>query len=105
VHGFDASNDQFQFTGHAVTAIDTAITTGHLSIGTFDANLTGDVNATNLAAHNAVLFTADSGNLSGHTFLVVDANGVAGYQAGQDFVIDVTGATNLGSLTTSNFLS
>ena len=105
VHGFDASNDQFQFTGHAVTTIDTAVTTGHLSIGTFDANLTSDVNATNLAAHDAVLFTADSGNLSGHTFLVVDANGIAGYQAGQDFVLDITGATNLGSLTTSNFLS
>ncbi len=28
---------------------------------------------------------------SGHTFLIVDANGTAGYQAGTDIVIDVTG--------------
>ena len=104
VHGFDAIQDQFQFTGVTVNAIDTAITTGHLSIGTFDANLAAAVNSGNLAAHDAVLFTADSGNLSGHTFLVVDANGVAGYQASQDFVIDITGATNLASLTTGNFL-
>jgi hypothetical protein len=29
---------------------------------------------------------------------------VAGYQAGQDFVIDITGATNIGSLTTGTFI-
>jgi hypothetical protein len=52
-----------------------------------------------------VLFTPDRGTLAGHTFLIVDANGTAGYQAGQDYVIDITGATNLGSLSTTNFSS
>ena len=98
VTNFDASADTFKLTGMSVNAVDTAITSGHLSGAHFDSDLSADVNGTDLAAHHAVLFTADSGNLSGHTFLVVDVNGVAGYQAGQDIVIDLTGATHLNSL-------
>ncbi len=77
------------------------MTTGALSTATFDSDLASDVGAGQMAAHHAVLFTADAGTLSGHTFLVVDENGTAGYQAGADLVIDVTGAT--GTLTTANF--
>ncbi len=51
-----------------------------------------------------MLFTADGGSLATHTFLVVDANGVAGYQAGLDFVFDVTGGSNLGTLGTGAFI-
>ena len=36
-----------------------------------------------------MLFTPDSGDLAGHHFVVVDANGVAGYQANPDHVIEV----------------
>ncbi|HEX3675679.1 MAG TPA: calcium-binding protein [Rhizomicrobium sp.] len=82
------------------TAIDAAVTSGSLSTATFNSDLTSDL-AGHLAAHHAVLFTADSGTLSGHTFLVVDANGTAGYQASADYVIDVTGYT--GTLTTGSF--
>jgi hypothetical protein len=39
----------------------------------------------------------------GHTFLVVDANGIAGYQGGQDFVIQLNGATHLSSLSLADF--
>ena len=46
---------------------------------------------------------ASAGNLAGHTYIIVDANGVAGYQAGADFVIELTAATNLGSLSTADF--
>ena len=56
-----------------------------------------------MAARHAVTFTADSGTLNTHTFLIVDANGVAGYQSGADLVFDITGATNLGSLGTGTF--
>jgi hypothetical protein len=42
--------------------------------------------------------------LSGHTFLVVDENGTAGYQAGADLVFDVTGASNMGSLAVGDFI-
>jgi hypothetical protein len=42
-----------------------------------------------------VLFTPDGGNLAGHTFLVVDVNGAAGYQAGQDYVFQLDSGTHL----------
>ncbi len=107
----DTISGPLNFTGHAVfdvhaaggavTGVDAAVTTGSLSTATFDSDLAGDVGAGQMAAHHAVLFTASAGTLSGHTFLVVDENGAAGYQAGADLVIDVTGAT--GTLTTANF--
>ena len=87
--------------GGAVTGVDTAVTTGSLSTATFDSDLASDVGAGQMAAHHAVLFTANAGTLSGHTFLVIDVNGTAGYQASADLVIDVTGFT--GTLTTDNF--
>src|SRR6185312_12768125 len=41
----------------------------------------------NTVFSDAVLFTPDEGNLAGNTFLVVDATGVASYQAGTECVI------------------
>ena len=104
VETFNANQDFFQLNGVTVGGIDPIVTSGHLSGTHFDSDLATDVGAAQLAAHHAVLFTADSGNLAGHTFLVVDVNGTAGYQAGQDLVIDVTGGTNLNSLSTGNFI-
>jgi Ca2+-binding RTX toxin-like protein len=83
------------------SAIDAAITTGALSTASFDGDLGTWVNNLTLAAHHAVLFTPDSGTLSGHTFLIVDLNGAAGYQSAGDLVIDVTGYA--GTLTTGSF--
>ena len=63
------------------------------------------MNSTKLAAHHAVLFTPSTGVPAGSKFLVVDANGVAGYQAGADVVILLgANSTNLGSLTASDFV-
>jgi Ca2+-binding RTX toxin-like protein len=104
VENFDASADFFKLTGVSVNAIDTAITSGHLSGAHFDSDLAAAVNGSDLAANDAVLFTPDTGNLHGHTFLVVDENGIAGYQAGQDLVIDLTGGSNLNALSTGNFI-
>lgn len=87
----------------AVTGIDTAITTGALQKSQFDANLAVAVNSSNLAANHAVLFTADSGNMAGKTFLVVDTNGTAGYQAG-DLVVLMTNAVHL-NMTTADFIT
>ena len=84
------------------TGIDAAITHGALSTATFTSDLAAAVNASNLAANHAVLFTADSGTLSGHTFLIVADGGGAGYQSAYDYVIDVTGYT--GTLTTADFI-
>jgi Ca2+-binding RTX toxin-like protein len=70
-----------------VTALDQAVGHGSLSTVSFDADLSAALGASALGAGHAVLFTADQGELSGQTFLVVDANGQAGYQAGEDYVI------------------
>ncbi|HWA92343.1 MAG TPA: Ig-like domain-containing protein [Rhizomicrobium sp.] len=103
IKDFDASSDTFQLTGVTVNAIDATVSTGKLTIAHFDTDLASALDGAHLGAHDAVLFTPDTGNLHGHIFLVVDVNGVAGYQAGQDLVVDITGATNLGSLSLSNF--
>jgi hypothetical protein len=75
-----------------VTALDAAVSHGSLSTASFDADLSAALGASALGAGHAVLFTADQGELSGQTFLVVDANGQAGYQAGEDYVIHLAAA-------------
>lgn len=87
--------------GAATTGVDAAVTTGTLSTASFDTDLASAVGAGQMAAHHAMLFTASAGTLSGHTFLVIDENGTAGYQASADLVIDVTGA--VGTLTAADF--
>jgi hypothetical protein len=94
---------QIHALGALPTAIDTPISGGALSKATFDADLAADVNASNLAAGHAVIFKAIGGDLTRHFFLIVDENGVAGYQAGQDLVVDVT-QDNHGGLTTAFFI-
>ncbi|MEA3039853.1 MAG: large repetitive protein [Sphingomonadales bacterium] len=75
-----------------VTALDAAVSHGGLSTASFDADLSAALGASALGAGHAVFFTADKGELSGQTFLVVDANGQAGYQAGEDYVIHLASA-------------
>jgi len=103
VRGFDTGNDTFFLNGMNVLAIDAAVNSGHLSGAHFDVDLAAAISSGQLASHDAVLFTASSGSLQGHTFLVVDVNGIAGYQAGQDLVIELDNAQNLGSLSIGNF--
>jgi len=103
IKNVDLTQDSFSVPV-AVTGVDAAITTGSLDSGaTFDVTLAVAVNATNLAAGHAVLFTADAGTRAGHTFMIVDQNGVAGYQAGADLVIELVNGSNLASLATGNF--
>jgi len=54
-----------------------------------------------LTAHHAILFKPNAGTLSGVTFLVVDLNGTAGYQANADLVIRLNGAS--GTLAAGGF--
>jgi prepilin-type processing-associated H-X9-DG protein len=103
LHGFDTASDTFDL-NVTVTGVDAAFAGGALSRSTFDADLAADVNAGRMAAGHAVLFTATTGTLHNHIMLVVDANGVAGYQAGADFVFDVTDGANLSGLGTGNFI-
>jgi len=103
ITGFNFSSDIFDIPGAVgtITGINSKVTSGALSTATFDANLTSAISSSHLGAHHAVLFTPTSGTLSGVTFLIVDLNGVAGYQSGHDLVIRMNGAT--GTLAAGGF--
>ena len=101
---FDAASDVLDL-WFQVTGIAAPITGGSIGSLSFDSDLASTVNATKLAAHHAVLYTPNAGVPGGSKFLIVDANGVAGYQAAADLVI-LLGANsiNLGSLTAADFV-
>ncbi len=104
VNAFDfASNDHFDVTS-AVTGIDSEVTSGQLRTASFDSDLGTAISAAHLAAGHAVLFTPNSGNYNGDTFLIIDNNGTAGYQAGADIVIRLAGALHLTSISTADFV-
>ena len=101
ISGFDPTQgDKIHLSLH-VAALDNEIANGALSKASFNSDLAAA--AGNLQSHHAVLFAPDSGSLSGHIFLIVDANGEAGYQPGADYVIQLSHASDLGQLTTANF--
>ena len=83
--GFDESADMidlpFAVSGFAAPA------SGSLGTANFDSDLSAALGG--LGSHQAVMFTATGGNLAGHTFLVVDANGTPGYQGGNDYVFEM----------------
>ena len=103
ITGFKFGVDNFDIPGGAgvITGINTKLTSGSLSTATFDANLASAISSSHLGAHHAVLFTPNSGTLSGATFLIVDLNGVAGYQTGSDLVIRMNGSS--GTLAAGGF--
>ena len=103
ITGLNLSSDKFDIPGAAgtITGINTKVASGALSTSTFDANLKSAISSSRLGAHHAVLFTPNSGTLSGQTFLIVDLNGVAGYQSGQDLVVRLIGQT--GTLAVGGF--
>ena len=82
---FAGVDDIFPGAGVVVTGIDHKVGHGTLSTASFDHDLHAKLRATHLHANHAVLFTPDAGSLAGHIFLVIDANGTAGYQAGADW--------------------
>jgi hypothetical protein len=88
-----------------VEAIDAGVGQGTLSGGkTFNTDLSAAIDAAHLDVHHAVLFTPDAGTLSGKTFMIVDLNGIAGYQANEDLVVQLTAPQNLASLDVSDFI-
>jgi Ca2+-binding RTX toxin-like protein len=106
IFGFDFEGaDQFGVP-FVPDAIDNKINSGSLSPLTFNADLVAAVNAGSLAADHAVLFTPDAGDLAGEKFLVVDANGSAGFQSGGvDWVVRLTDAKHLSSLDIADFFA
>ncbi|MDB5671834.1 MAG: tandem-95 repeat protein, partial [Alphaproteobacteria bacterium] len=87
ITGFDWQVDRIDAPGSAVRGFSQSAS-GSLSTASFDADLAASLNG-HLGAGQAALFTADAGTLSGHIFAVIDVNGTAGYQAGQDLVIEL----------------
>jgi Ca2+-binding RTX toxin-like protein len=88
----------------AVTDIDDVVNDGELSEATFDTDLAAAIGAGELGASHAVIFVAEDGDLVDHSFLIVDANGTAGYQAGEDFVMELDGGVALSLLAIENFI-
>lgn len=103
VVGFNAAAEYFDL-AVTVTGIDAPVATGRLRESRFNEDIAAAADAARLAVQHAVLFTADRGAHAGETFLIVDANGVAGYQARADYVFRLEGASNIGSLSTDRFV-
>jgi hypothetical protein len=89
---------------NAVTGIDPLLHHGALSSKTFDSDLTAAINGAVLGANHAMLFIATSGTLAGKTFLIVDQNGTAGYQSGEDLVMAMESLKHPTSLATGDFV-
>jgi Ca2+-binding RTX toxin-like protein len=104
VKSADFTSDLWDLPG-TVTGVDATVAAGALSGGSaFNSNLSTALDAAHLGAHHAVLFTPDSGTLSGKTFMVVDLNGTAGYQAKADLVVQLAAPHHLASLDTGDFI-
>ncbi len=94
VRAFDFANDLFDVDG-AITSV-AIVNSGRLGTVNFDTELATAMNGV-LGADTAALFTPTASALHGATFLVVDQNGLAGYQAGDDLVLRLNNATNTGA--------
>lgn len=96
------NNDHFDL-DVAVTGIDTRVSSGTLNTATFDSDLAAAIGASQLAAHHAVYFDATAGTAVGR-YLIVDADGTAGYQTGHDYVFLLTNSVHDASLDVTDFI-
>jgi Ca2+-binding RTX toxin-like protein len=95
VDGGAGINDQLALDSSYTVAISGANVTNVevlLNAASLDSDLAAALAGLN--ANHAVQFTTDSGTLAGHIFEVIDTNGIAGYQAGQDMVIELQTPVN-----------
>lgn len=86
---FDPAVDRIDLPG-TVSGFAAAVTSGSLSDASFDDDLGAALGG--LGAGQAAWFAPDAGDHGGEIFLVVDGNGVAGYQAGEDYVFGIAGS-------------
>jgi Ca2+-binding RTX toxin-like protein len=100
--GFDFASDKIALKT-SVSGVNAMINGASLSTATFDSDLASAVDAAHLGRHHAAIVAATAGDLAGDKFLIVDQNGVAGYQAGQDIVILLDHAQNIASLDAADF--
>jgi Ca2+-binding RTX toxin-like protein len=100
---FDTSGDLIGL-DYALGGVDAMVTHGKLDQAHFNDRLEKAVDAEALAANHAVLFRPHDGDFQGQMFLVVDANGVAGYQRDADYVIRLADLSQPGSLALEDFV-
>ncbi|KAF0181745.1 MAG: hypothetical protein IV086_06660 [Hyphomonadaceae bacterium] len=86
--GFNFRNTDMFDLPTAVTSVST-VNGGALDLANFDTDLSAALNAGVLSVGEAAVFNPNAGSFAGQSFLVVDANGVAGYQAGEDYVFQL----------------
>lgn len=96
IYDFDTASDTFQF-DVGVTAVDATVSGSVSSASELAALVNGQ-----FGISHAIVVNVTGGTLSGQTLLLVDANGVAGFQL-TDYVVEVTGM--VGTLTLANFIS
>lgn len=82
----EAEGDRFALP-FSINDVNAPITAGHVDFGSFDTDLAALIHGPQMGKHDAVLITPDDGNMAGQTFLIIDFNNKAGYQAGKDVVI------------------
>jgi Ca2+-binding RTX toxin-like protein len=100
--GFDYRVDKIDLP-ERVGNFSAAVESGRLDTATFDADL-GLAMAGVLNPYSAAVFTPDSGDLAGRIFGIVDANGISGYQAGEDFVAEFVAPASLPDPTIDFFI-
>ena len=66
-------------------------TAGSVSTATFDADISAAT--VGMLGSSALFLDVTGGDLAGKLFLIVDQNGIVGYQAGEDFVIELANTT------------
>jgi hypothetical protein len=105
IKGFDfMAMDKFDLPG-PVTGVAPPVGVGSLSKATFDGDMAAAVGPALMPMFHAVIFTPSMGGLAGKTFLVVDGNGVAGYQlGGMDYVMELKAPASLGALDMTDFM-
>lgn len=99
VRDFDADSDRFDLPG-VVSLLESTVN-GTADAATFDADIASAIGPALYAGH-AMLLDVTGGEYVGTTFLLVDGDGLTGYTAGADYVINATGIT--GTLDTSDFI-
>lgn len=87
---FQVGVDHIDLLG-TVSGFGAPIAGGTLSLASFNDDLGAVLGG--LGASQAVWFAPDAGDLAGQIFLIVDANGIAGYQEGEDYVFAVAGSS------------
>jgi Ca2+-binding RTX toxin-like protein len=98
--GFDARNDVLDL-GDNITHVNSNLLGG---LANSLSDITGLASGS-LGANDAMILKPLLGALGGDTFMVVDQNGVAGFQQGQDMIVQLVNATHLNDLSLDNFLS